>query len=78
MKISGHGQSKPDAGIEFVDLEEITIEATPVELHMFAEFLVHTAGEMERMGRAFGHLHLADVKREFESSLHVTVFRADQ
>ena len=77
MKICGHGQPLPRAGIDFVDLEEITINATPAEVRAFAAFLAHVADEMERMGGDYGHLHLADVQDGFDASPHVTVFRPE-
>ena len=40
-----------------------------------AKFLADCADEMDRMGAACGHVHLADRMKSFEGSPHVVVAR---
>jgi hypothetical protein len=49
-------------------LAEATLCASPDQLRRIAAFLEHAAREMERMGAAYGHLHLADWDRAFEEA----------
>ena len=76
MRLFGYSNDRP-AGESVVpaSLAEVTVTASPAELRQMAEFLAHCADEMERMGDEFGHLHLSDRIRSFESSPHFVVFR---
>jgi len=75
MKLFGY--SEPDTPIEDVpELLEVTVNATPSELRRLSEFLTFCAGEMDRMGKEFSHLHLSDRMKEFRHSAHLVVFRS--
>lgn len=77
MQIYGYENTdQPIDAIAPASLAEITLNATPGELRAIAEFLLHCADEMDRMGPAFDHIHLSDRKREFETSPHFVVARA--
>lgn len=73
-----YGYETTDQPIDTIipaSLAEVTLNATPEELRAIAEFLLHCADEMDRMGKEFDHIHLADRKREFETSPHLVVAR---
>ena len=77
MHIYGYeNTARPIDTIIPASLAEITLNATPKELRAIAEFLLHCADEMDRMGNEFDHIHLSDRKREFETSPHFVVARA--
>ena len=78
MKLSGYSDIEiPIEEIVHVTLAEVTLYATPVELRSMAEFLVHCANEMERMGNSYDHLHLSDRLKEFRHSPHLVVTTPD-
>jgi hypothetical protein len=77
MKLYGYkDEGLPIEEIEPSQLAEITLVATPEELRSIAQFLEAAATNMERMGDAFDHEHLADKKAGFEHSPHFVVFNA--
>jgi hypothetical protein len=77
MQISGYANTGlPIEEVVPLKLAEITLGATPAELRRMAEFFSFCAGEMDRMGPSYDHLHLADRMREFEDSPHLAVFRS--
>jgi hypothetical protein len=76
MKLHGY----PDDGLPIeeivpAELAEVTLVATPSELRRMAEFLSFCASEMERMGSAYDHVHLADRTKDFQNSPHFVVMR---
>lgn len=76
MKLSGYSDTGlPIDEIVHPTLAEVTPCATPVELRRMAEFLVHCANEMKRMGSSYDHLHFSDGMKEFRSSPHLVVRR---
>jgi hypothetical protein len=77
MRISGYSDRGliPDQ-IQPEELAEITITVTPDEARRFAAFLLSAADNMERSGCSFSHEHLADKQPGFDSSPHVTVWKA--
>jgi len=79
MRISGYPKHKADSEDVFPEeLAEITLCATPVELHCMAKFLVDCAAEMDRMGDTYDHVHLGDRMKEFDTtSPHFVVCRAE-
>jgi len=78
MKISGYSdRGLPIEEIEHMELAEITLNASPTEVRKIAAFLLSAADAMERMGRTYTHLHLADSQPGFDSSPHITVFNSD-
>lgn len=69
MKLYGY----PDEGLTVEEivpakLAEVTVNATPAELRRMAEFLRFCANEMDRMGDAYGHIHLSDHMKDFRNS----------
>lgn len=79
MRIHGYEDTgQPIEAVVPALLAEMTLNATPDELLAIAEFLRQCAREMNRMGDAFDHLHLADRKKEFETSLHFAVVRGQE
>jgi hypothetical protein len=77
MQLSGYANTGlPIEEVVHSKLAEITLCATPAELRRMADFFCFCASEMDRMGSNYSHLHLADHKREFEDSPHVTVFQS--
>lgn len=79
MKIYGYANegSEPEHVVP-VQLEEITLCATPSELRRMGEFLAACAAEMERMGDTYDHVHLGDCMKEFDgASPHFVVAKAD-
>lgn len=52
---------------EPMPLQEVTVVATPRMLRRLADFLLHTAAQIERHGPAFGHEHFGDFDREVPS-----------
>jgi len=78
LKISGYEiNNLPDEEINFIDLAEITIEATPEEVRKIALFFSNTAEKMEKMGASYSHEHLSDNQSGFDSSPHLTVFNSE-
>ena len=76
MKLHGYPIFAADAKDLVPDtLAELTLEATPEELRVIAEFLNRTASKMEEMGADFEHVHLGDEYVEFKNSPHFVVFR---
>ncbi len=76
MKLFGY----PDQGLPIDEivpakLAEVTVNATPRELRRMAEFLQFCASEMDRMGDAYGHIHLSDHMKEFRTSSEFVVMR---
>ena len=74
MKIYGY----PDRSVAIEEdipdsMTEITLVASPSELRRIAEFLVHGATTMEKMGSTYSHEHLSDWDRSFESSPHFVI-----
>ncbi len=61
MKIYGYKKNGSDA---LLRLEEVSIQATPVEIHCLAVFLQETAVQMERAGDTFDHEHFQDYSRD--------------
>lgn len=58
-------------------LAEVTLCASPHELRQMAKFLQYCAGEMERLGARYDHVHLGDHMKEFDqTSPHFVVFPA--
>jgi hypothetical protein len=77
MKIVGYeGTDLPIEEIKFIEMAEVTLEATPEELRKIAAFLNSAADEMESMGAVYDHEHLSDKQPGFESSPHVVVCRS--
>lgn len=77
MQLSGYANTGiPIEEIVSAELAEVTLCATPAELRRMADFFLFCAGEMERMGKEYSHVHLADRMNEFEGSPHLTVFRS--
>ena len=75
MRVYGHTEDEHDqVPTSPRELAEISFVVTPDETRKIAAFLLHAADEMERMGPAYGHLHLSDVQKSFDGSPHVTVF----
>jgi hypothetical protein len=75
-----HGYADRGLPIERVvsdELAEITLVASPMELRRIAEFLTRGAATMEQMGAAYGHQHLSDWDRSFESSPHFVIVPAN-
>ena len=59
MKIYGY----QEADVEndgLLQLEEITIQASPVTLKQIAQFLIDSANAMDAHGEKFGHEHFND------------------
>jgi len=79
MKIYGYATGTRGAALESsTALAEITLCATPAELRRMAQFMAACAEEMERMGEAYGHVHLGDRMKEFDgTSPHVVVCGAE-
>jgi len=78
LKISGYEIGDiPIEEIKFIDLAEITVEATPEELRKIANFLNTAADNMEKMGRSYDHEHLGDKQPGFQDSPHFTVFNSN-
>ncbi|EJE49758.1 hypothetical protein PMI14_05663 [Acidovorax sp. CF316] len=76
MKLHGYAdEGKDPQDIIPETLAEVTLEATPDELRAMAAFLLSAADAMDRLGGAYGHLHLADAMPQFNDSPHLTVFR---
>ena len=76
MRLFGYkDEGLPPESVHPGKLAEVTLEASPAELRTIASFLLHAAGEMERMGSTYGHLHLSDAHRAFEASPHFVVVR---
>jgi hypothetical protein len=74
------GYSEHDRESESVvpsKLAEITVCATQQELRSIAQFLEHCASEMDRMGATYDHIHLSDRMKQFESSPHFVVAKAE-
>lgn len=79
MKISGYNQRDMDQpDFQFGEnLVEVTLEASPHELRLIAEFLNEAADKMDSFGAQYSHEHLADSKPEFKRSPHFVVFNSD-
>ena len=58
MKLFGYIASKPRK--KPLELEEVTLVATPATIRRFASFLEESASKMERSGSKFEHVHLLD------------------
>jgi len=67
MRIHGYEDTgQPIEAVVTALLAEITLNATPDELLAIAEFLRQCAREMNRMGDAFDHLHLARAQADLD------------
>ena len=76
MKLYGYSdEGLPVKDIVPVELAEVTVNGTPAELRRIADFLRFCANEMERMGEAYGHIHLSDHMKDFRSSPQLVVMR---
>ena len=76
MKLYGYSdKGMRNEDIVPAELAEVTVNGTPAELRRLADFLRLCASEMERMGEAYGHIHLSDHMKEFGSSPHFVVMR---
>ena len=76
MRLSGYAdEGLPIDEIIPATLAEVTLCATPVELRRMAEFLTFCALEMDRMGKAYDHMHLSDLMKDFRDSPHLVVVR---
>ncbi|MBB6558238.1 hypothetical protein HNP48_000902 [Acidovorax soli] len=76
MKLHGYpNEGEPQDTSASAELAEVTLEAAPNELRAMAAFFLTAADEMDRMGAAYDHLHLADAMPQFRNSPHLTVFR---
>jgi len=71
MKMSGY--LDPEAGDT---LSEVVLSASELELRAIAQFLLHCADEMKRMGASYDHIHLSDCLKQFSDSPHLVVVRA--
>ena len=77
MPLKLYGYSTEAASVEAIrpsELAEVTLVASPEDLRKIAEFLASAAAEMERMGSAYSHEHLADKHPRFRDSPHLVVF----
>jgi hypothetical protein len=77
MRLSGYEPADQLNDVHPAALAEVTLHATPRVLRRMAAFLAACAGEMERMGDVYSHVHLSDRMREFEASPHFVVMRSD-
>jgi hypothetical protein len=80
MKITGYSTADhglPPAQVNFIDLAEITVSASPAEVRRLAAFFTAVADRMDRLGARYSHEHLADRQPGFDNSPHVTVFNSD-
>ena len=76
MQLRGYpDDGQPSEEVVHSDLAEINVTATPAELRRMADFFIHCANEMERMGATYDHIHLSDRMKEFRDSPHVVVMR---
>lgn len=76
MKLYGYpDEGRPVEEIVPAELAEVTVNATPRELRRMAEFLQFCANEMDRMGNAYGHIHLSDHMKDFRTSPQFVVMR---
>lgn len=76
MKVIGYDARQREFPIEkinFIELAEITVTATPDELRKLASFLSTAADNMEQMGDEYDHEHLTDQQPGFENSPHFVV-----
>ena len=79
MKLYGYSErerSRPEPVP--TDLAEVTLVAGASEIRDIAEFLLFCAGEMDRMGSTYDHIHLSDTLKQFQSSPHLVVARPRQ
>ncbi|WJN57364.1 hypothetical protein [Pseudomonas sp. SO81] len=78
MEIHGYAKEERDAeNLIPAELAEITLVASSNELRRIAAFLEHCAGQIEKYGKSWGHEHLSDQDKGFESSPHFVVFNPD-
>jgi len=76
MKLYGYADTNlPPSEIVPDTLAEVTLVVQPDELRRIARLLEWCAGEMERMGEAYDHVHLADRDRSFGGGPHLVVAR---
>ncbi|MGJ7902121.1 Imm32 family immunity protein [Lysobacter sp. 1R34A] len=77
MRLTGYGIEDRDADeFRHIELAEISLLATPVELRRIAAFLSDAADNMDRMGGDYDHEHLGDRQPGFDDSPHLVVARA--
>lgn len=77
MRIVGYEEADlPIEEIKFIELAEVSLEATPEELRKMAAFLNAAADDMEIMGPLFDHEHLSDRQPGCEGPPQVIVFRS--
>jgi hypothetical protein len=79
MKLYGYADEgkSPEANTPLT-LAEVTLCASPKELHSLSQFLIECADEMLRMGSSYDHVHLSDRHKEFRSSPHFVVAASEQ
>jgi hypothetical protein len=76
MKLYGYAdEGLPIEAIVPLELAEVTLCASPLELRQMAEFFASCAAEMERMGPTYDHVHLSDRLKAFRSSPQFVVAR---
>lgn len=74
MKLSGHTADQGN-GSSNVQLGELILEASAVELRGIAAFLQKAADNMDRMGNVYDHEHLSDNQPGFDDQPHIVVVR---
>ncbi len=67
MRIFGYDKNSVEDD-NLLELEEITIQASPAKLKQIAKFILSVADTMNQYGNNFGHEHLKDFLKEFGDS----------
>lgn len=62
------------ADIKPLELDEVTLVASPKELRKIARFIESVADGIEKRGKDFEHEHLSDKQPGFKNSPHFVIF----